>query len=402
MKKVINQYMSVSSAENDIGELHIEGDIADTKWWDDDVTPKDVSDALKDAGAVKTLEVYINSYGGSCVAGNAIVNIIDDYKRKNGCSVNVYIRGIAASMGSGIAMAGDKVSMANNALFMIHKPIVNAYGNANDLEKTVGVLNKTEEALCKNYMRKFKGTEDELKQLMADETWMTADEAKEFGFVDEITDEVEIAASANGIRVNDNVFDKHVADLMKNKYPNVDLKKKEDKALTYDNKLKDFGIGEDDFAAFDLESDKVMAVAKVVKEKTAVEPFMDKANVCEALGCEDITAEEVLNYAKIGMNPPTVEPNKEIENKASAYDKIVDKAREKAQSNAVRALGNFYNESRVKKMLAALDYDDIIEQSESWNKQAQEELNAGKRVSVNEASYKNNGGSEIKNEAYKF
>ncbi len=402
MKKVINQYMSVSSAENDVGEIHIYGDIVDTKWWDEDVTPKEIRDALENCKGVKTLEVHVNSNGGSVPAGNGIISIIDSFKLKNKCVVESYIEGMCASMASGIVMAADKIYMAANAMLLLHKPLMSTYGNADDFQENIDFLNKAEDCLVKNYMRHWNRSEAELREALAKTSIYTAEEALELGLCDEIISGVEIAASANGIRINGNMFDKHVADLMKNKYPNVDLKKKEDKALTYDNKLKDFGISEDDFAAFNMESDKVMAIAKVVKEKTTVEPFMDKANVCEALGCENITAEEVLNYAKAGMNPPASEPDNETVNKATAYDKIVDKAREKAQSNAVRALGNFYNEARVKKMLAALDYDDIIEQSESWNKQAQEELHAGKRVSVNEASYENNGGSKIKNDDYKF
>src|SRR5699024_8786214 len=102
--------------------MYIYGDIADEKWFDEDVTPKSIRDALSEMGAVKNLDIHINSYGGSCVAGNAIINILDNYRKKNGTSLNVYIEGIAASMGSGIASVGDKVYMASNSLFMVHRP----------------------------------------------------------------------------------------------------------------------------------------------------------------------------------------------------------------------------------------------------------------------------------------
>lgn len=392
MKKVVNQYITVNSADNDsVGELHIEGDIVDQKWWDDDVSPKGVAEALKEAGNVKTLDVYVNSYGGSCVAGNSIVNIIDDYKRKNNCSVNVYIRGIAASMGSGIAMAGDKVSMASNALFMVHKPLSYAYGNADDFEKTIEVLNKTEHTLVKNYMRKFNGTEDELRQLMADETWLTAEEAKDYGFVDEITDEIEIAASAKGIKVNNKLFEQNVADLIHKKYPNAKIKQKEEKTLDYDAKLNDFGIDEEAFKSFNMESDSVLNIAELVKNKFTVEPekpFVEKDAVCEALDCEDITVEELINFAKAGKNPPASEPDPEIQNKATAYDKILVKEREKAMKNAIRAQGEYFNEDVCKKMLNALDYDDVVSCSENWEKQANDALHAGKRVSVEDGTYR--------------
>lgn len=400
--KIINKHIILDSATNGTGELHIEGDIVDKKWWDEDVTPKEVINALKDMGSVKSMDVYVNSYGGSCIAGNSIVSIIDEYKRKNGCTVNVYIRGIAASMGSGIAMVGDKVSMAKNALFMLHKPLSCACGNADDLEKMVDVLNKTETTLISNYMRRFNGTEDELRQMLKDETWMNAEEAKNYGFVDEITDEIEIAASANGIRVNGNNFDKRVADMIKEKYPNAKINKKEEKPLTYDEKLGEFGIAEDYFATLNLASDKVLEMASMIKDATQPEPakeFISKDAVLKALDVEDIEADAVMSYAKAGMNPPD---DKAIKDKASRYDKIVNEAREAARVNAVRALGSFYNEERTTKMLSVLDYDDVVAQSEAWNKQAQEALNAGKRVSVVEKSYDNNHEQTGKNNDYKL
>lgn len=398
MNKVINQYITVNSENNNnIGELHIEGDIVDSKWWDDEVSPKSVADALKEAGNVNSLDVYVNSYGGSCVAGNSIVSIIDDYKRKNNCSVNVYIRGIAASMGSGIAMAGDKVSMASNALFMVHKPISCAYGNADDLEKTIELLNKTESTLVKNYMRRFNDTEDKLRELMADETWLTAEEAKDYGFVDEITDEVEIAASAKGIRVNDKLFEQNIADLIHKKYPNAKIKQKEEKPLDYDAKLNDFGIDEEAFKSFNMESDKVINIAEIVKNKFSVEPekpFIEKDEVCNALGCEDITVEELLDFAKAGKNHS--EPDPEIKNKATAYDKVLAKEREKALKNAIRAQGEYFNEDVCKKMLGALDYEEIVSCSENWEKQANEALHAGTRVSFEDGVYRRTNTGEYK------
>ena len=396
-KRIVNEYITVASNQKDVGEIYIEGDIVDDKWWDNEVSPKSVRDALKDAGSAKTLNININSYGGSCIAGNAIVAIIDEYRAKNNSTVNVKIAGIAASMGSGIAMVGDHVSMASNSLFMVHKPSTWACGNATDLEKTVEVLNKTEETLVRNYMRKFKGTEEELRDLMAEETWLTAEEALEWGFIDEITDGVEIAASAKGVRINNKVFNDRMVDFIKEKYPNVNIEDKEEPVLEYDAKLNDFGIDEERFKAFDMESEKVMAVASIVKDKLAVEPeapFVTKDAVCEALGLEDVTAEELLNLAKAGAVP---KDTKEAD-KAKAYDKIVNHEREKALANAIRAEGPTTNEKILKRMLDALDYDDIVEQSEKWSKMAQDALCAGRRVSIEETSYHND--SEINPKDY--
>ena len=400
MLRVINKYISFSDkAKNESGEMYIYGDIADEKWYDEDVTPKSIRDALSELGAVKNLDIHINSYGGSCVAGNAIINILDNYRKKNGTSLNVYIEGIAASMGSGIASVGDKVYMASNSLFMVHRPLCMAYGNADDFEKTIQVLEKTEDGLIQNYMRRFKGTEDELRQMLQDETWFTADEAKEWGFVDEVIEGAKIAASAKGIKIGDQDFEQKVADMIKNKYPDIKLEK-EEKKLTYDEKLGEFGITEDMFATLDIESEKILAVVDMVKDSVKPEPvaeFIGKEAALNELGCEDITAEEVLAYAKAGMHPVDTT---ELSNKANEYDKIVDSAKETALTWAQKAKGDSFNEARVKKYLSVLDYSEIVAQTDEWKDEAKIVLNAGKRVSARQDSPKQNEPENIND--YKF
>lgn len=380
--RVINKYISFSDkAKNESGEMYIYGDIADEKWYDEDVTPKSIRDALSELGAVKNLDIHINSYGGSCVAGNAIINILDNYRKKNGTSLNVYIEGIAASMGSGIASVGNNVYMADNALYMIHKPWSFAIGNADDMRKEINVLDTVEDTLVANYMRRFNGTEDELRGLMADETWLSADKAKEWGFVDEVLAGAKIAASAKGIKIGNQDFEKKVADMIKNKYPDIKLEE-EEKKLTYDQKLGEFGITEDMFATLDMESDKILSIVDMVKESFKPEPvesFMDKETALNKLGCEDITAEEVLNYAKAGMHPVDTT---EISNKANEYDKIVASAKETALNWAIKAQGDSYNESRMKKYLDVLDYSEIVAQTDAWKEESKKILNAGKRASV--------------------
>lgn len=398
--KVINKYISFSDkAKNDAGEMYIYGDIADEKWFDEDVTPKSIRDALSEMGAVKNLDIHINSYGGSCVAGNAIINILDNYRKKNGTSLNVYIEGIAASMGSGIASVGDKVYMASNSLFMVHKPSTIAMGNADDLEQAVVVLNKTEDGLIQNYMRRFKGTEDELRQMLQDETWLTANEAKEWGFVDEVIEGTKIAASAKGIKIGNQDFEQKVADMIKNKYPDIKLEK-EEKKLTYDEKLGEYGITEDAFASLDMESDKILAVVDLVKDSVKPEPvaeFIGKETAITELGCEDITAEEVLAYAKAGMHPVDTT---EISAKATEYDKIVASAKDTALTWAQKAKGDTFNESRIKKYLSVLDYSEIVAQTEEWKEEAKDILHAGKRISARQDSPKQNEPENIND--YKF
>lgn len=382
--KVINKYISFSDkAKNESGEMYIYGDIVDNSWWDETVSPKKIRDALKELGSIKSLDIHLNSYGGSCIAGNAIISILDNYRKKNGTTYNVYIEGIAASMGSGIASVGNNVYMADNALYMIHKPWSFAIGNADDMQKEIKVLDTVEDTLVANYMRRFNGTEEELRQMMADETWLTADEAKEYGFVDEIIEGVNVAASAKGIKIGEQVFENKVADMIKNKYPDIKLEK-EEKRLTfdYDESLKDFGIDQEMFGSLNLDSAKVLEVVNLVKQSVVPEPvdeFIGKEVALNELGCEDITAEEVLAYAKAGMHPVDTT---EISNKAKAYDKIVSDAKSTALTYALKAQGDNFKENLVKKFLDVMDYDEIVDQTEVWKEQAKTALNAGKRVSV--------------------
>ena len=128
------------------------------------------------------INVHINSYGGDLFEGIAIKNFLLNRPEK----INVYIDGIAASAASVIAMAGDHIVMPSDAQMMIHNPWTYTMGNAKELRKTADDLDKAQTSLEKSYMNRFKGTEDELKTLLDEETYLTADEAVLFGLADKI------------------------------------------------------------------------------------------------------------------------------------------------------------------------------------------------------------------------
>lgn len=255
-RKQLYDFMSLTANDSE-GDLWVYGDIADDKWFDNDVTPNTIRDSLNEMGNVGTLNLRINSYGGSTVAGNTIVNLIDNYKRKTGAKVHAYIDGIAASMGSGIAMAADYIFMAENAIFMVHKPFSIAVGNADDMEKEKEILDKVEDTLVANYMRHFNGSEDEMRQLMADETWLTADEALEYGFCDEIVPAVAVAASAKGIRINNQEFSHEE---LKDRFKETEV----ENVFEYDENLKDYGISEETFKTLNMSADSVLNVINVI------------------------------------------------------------------------------------------------------------------------------------------
>lgn len=263
-KRRINKlydFMTIVS-DDSVGEIWIHGDITDEQWFDTDVTPKYIRDAINDIGPVATLNIRVNSYGGSVIAGNAIISILDSYKRKNGTKIHAYIEGIAASMGSGIPMVADYIYMASNAMFMIHKPYGAAVGNSDDMAKEEMILEKVEDTLIANYMRHFKGTEDELRQMMADETWLTADEALEYGFCDEIIEAVAVAASAKGIIINGHEF-KKAADVMKDKFKE---NKGESTVFEYDASLAKYGVDETMFVGLNMPADSISSLANTITD----------------------------------------------------------------------------------------------------------------------------------------
>ena len=134
--------------------------------------------------------VWINSPGGDCVAASQIYSMLMDYKG----NVTVKIDGIAASAASVIAMAGTKVLMAPTALMMIHNPMTMAFGDHEDMQKAIEMLDEVKESIINAYEIKTNLSRAKLSHLMDSETWMNATKAIELGFADDmLTDEKKTA-----------------------------------------------------------------------------------------------------------------------------------------------------------------------------------------------------------------
>lgn len=131
---------------------------------------------------MEEVEVEINSYGGDVYAGSEIYTALKSYPGK----VTTTITGIAASMASIIAMAGDTVRISPTGQIMIHNVSSYSEGNKHDFEHEAGVLAGYDKTLANAYRLKTKLSEKELLDLMDHETWLTPQEALEKGFVDEI------------------------------------------------------------------------------------------------------------------------------------------------------------------------------------------------------------------------
>ena len=154
-----------------------------------EINAKQFVDELKDINA-DTIHLRINSPGGSVIDGNAIFNALLRHDAK----VITHIDGLAASMASVIAMAGDEVHMSDNALLMIHNPWTVSMGDADELRADADLLDKMSGSIMNAYGRS-QYEDSEIKDLMDAETWFTAQEAFDAGFVDHIDTGLRAAAS---------------------------------------------------------------------------------------------------------------------------------------------------------------------------------------------------------------
>ena len=192
--KDINQLMTVKNLTKTSGDLYIYGEIIDnTDWkWDEaDVMPSDVLAALNQVEGLEELNIYINSPGGSVFAGQAIYNIL----KRNKAKKIVHVDGVAASMASVIAMAGDVINIPSNAFLMVHNPWAVAMGNANDFRKMAEDLDVISVSLLAVYMENTKEgvTEETIKGLLDAETWLNGEEAAKY-FNVEVIEAKNIAA----------------------------------------------------------------------------------------------------------------------------------------------------------------------------------------------------------------
>ncbi|HEM3612123.1 TPA: Clp protease ClpP [Streptococcus suis] len=153
--------------------------------WYEGITLKEVRQAMAEISADK-VEVHINSYGGDMFEGIAIKNYLKQLDKE----ITVVIDGIAASAASVIAMAGDTIKMPKDTQLMIHNPWTYAAGNAKELRKIADDLEKSQTSIEESYLTHFKGTRDELKSLLDEETSLTAEEAVALGLADELLEDV--------------------------------------------------------------------------------------------------------------------------------------------------------------------------------------------------------------------
>lgn len=182
-----------NQAETKERTLFLNGTIAEDSWFDDDVTPQIFKDELH--SGTGNITVYINSYGGDCVAAAQIYNMLTNYNGK----VTIKIDGIAASAASVIAMAGDKVLMSPVSVIMIHNPLTMVCGDHKEMEKAIDMLAEVKESIINAYEYKTGLSRAKLSHLMESETWMNTNKAVELGFADGISEKEDNAQLADAV-----------------------------------------------------------------------------------------------------------------------------------------------------------------------------------------------------------
>lgn len=205
----------------------------------------------------KNITLKMNSPGGNVFDGCTIHNALKDHP----ACVNVQVDGLAASIASIIAMAGDKITMAKNAMMMIHNAWSGIYGNAEEMRKCANVLDKIDGTLVNTYADRTGMGKRAIKQMMNDETWMTADEALKNGFCDQVGNQTDAKASFDLSKFN-RVPDEAIAMYaMKREEPVTEREK--------EKALRDLGFSK---------QESLVAIAAIKAAQRDSEPLTDVKN----------------------------------------------------------------------------------------------------------------------------
>lgn len=216
-----------NEVNSDTAEMYLYGTIRQAYWWDsedDCISAKRIKNSLTDLKG-KNINIHINSGGGDVFESIAICNLL---KQHDG-EINIVIDGLAASGASVIAMAGKKVIMPANAMMMIHKAWTWTDGNADELRKVANDLDKMDSAVLASYKDRFIGTEEELRALIKESSWLTAEECKALGFCDEILEECKEPEEPNE-NIKNSILSKYI-----NKVKDPQVTKEETKIIENKN-----------------------------------------------------------------------------------------------------------------------------------------------------------------------
>lgn len=177
---------------NDAAEIYLYGAIGGD-WYGEGVTAKQFANDLKGLGNVKTIDLRINSEGGSVFDGKAMYSLLNEHPAK----IIVHVDGLAASAASFIAMAGDEIEIAEGGFVMIHNAYMVAIGDAREMRRAADMLETVNNTIVDVYVSRTKGDRKAIQQMMDDETWLTGADAVKHGFADKMVENLKVAASVS-------------------------------------------------------------------------------------------------------------------------------------------------------------------------------------------------------------
>lgn len=189
-----NSWYKINARDGGIAEIAIFDEIGG---WG--ITARQFAQELSSFRDISLIKLYIHSPGGDVFEGMAIYNLI----RNHPARVEVEVLGLAASMASVIAMAGDLIIMPENAMMMIHRPWGIQGGDADNMRRYADLLDKVEDTLVSAYTTKTGLTAENIKTMLAAETWLTGAEAVEQGFADQLAQPLQMAASLTSKRIEE-------------------------------------------------------------------------------------------------------------------------------------------------------------------------------------------------------
>ena len=163
-----------------VGEIVLYADIGPSDWGM--IDGKTVSAALKELGDVEIINLRIDSAGGGVFDGMAIYNQL----KRHPATVHVTVDGLAASIASVIAMAGETITMGEGTQLMIHDASTFAWGNAGEMRKTADLLDSISGDIAEIYARRSGRSVAEVRELMRNETWLRAQEAVDAKLADSV------------------------------------------------------------------------------------------------------------------------------------------------------------------------------------------------------------------------
>ena len=191
-----NKYYALEVKDKE-ADVYIFGDITSWEWFENDVSSYTLSKELQELDKdIEVINVHINSYGGEVAEGLAIYNMLRNHKAK----VRTIIDGFACSIASVIFMAGDERIMNAASLLMVHNAWMYTAGNATQLRKDADDLEKITQASIEAYKSRVSISEDEIKKLLDEETWILPSEALEMGFATSIVSESKTEKAAASAR----------------------------------------------------------------------------------------------------------------------------------------------------------------------------------------------------------